>query len=189
MVRVKGKTLTQELVICNNINDNIMGINLANALELSYDAGTQRLFSIAPIDNSLVAQRRVLLPASSTTIFPAKFMGQWDETATYMATIYNPRTQFVVGVPALVNITEDNFCQIAVINTAPHDIYMERGYFLGAIKALEQHCKEMHPVEAILVASLFASTTVTHIFSNERLQTQVLDNIPADQRALVTHLI
>ena len=44
-VKVKGRTLTQEFIICNKINDNIMGIDLANALELSYDAGTWRLFS------------------------------------------------------------------------------------------------------------------------------------------------
>ena len=63
-VKVKGKTLTQEFIICNKINNNIMGSDLASGLELSYDAGTRQLFSIAPIDNSLVAQRRVLLPAS-----------------------------------------------------------------------------------------------------------------------------
>ena len=40
-VRGKGKTLTQEFIICNKINDSIMGIDVANALELSYDAGTQ----------------------------------------------------------------------------------------------------------------------------------------------------
>ena len=104
-VKVKGRTLTQEFIVCTKINDNIMGIDLANALELSYDAGTRRLFSIAPIDNSLVAQRRVLLPASSTTVIPAKYTGHWDDTATYVTTIYNPRTQFVVGGPAMVHIT------------------------------------------------------------------------------------
>ena len=40
-VKVKGKTPTQELIICNKINDNIMVIDLANVLELSYDAGTR----------------------------------------------------------------------------------------------------------------------------------------------------
>ena len=40
-VKVKGKTLTLELIICNKINYNIMGTDLANALKVSYDAGTQ----------------------------------------------------------------------------------------------------------------------------------------------------
>ena len=91
-VKVKGKTLTH---------------HLANGLEMSYNAGTRRLFSITLIDNLLVAQRRVLLLASSTTIIQAKFTGHWDKKATYVATVYNPRTQFVFGGPAMVGITED----------------------------------------------------------------------------------
>ena len=188
-VKVKRKTLTQEFIICNKINDNIMGIDLANALELSYDAGTRRLFSIAPIDNSLVAQHRVLLSSSSTTFIPAKFMGQWDETDTYVATIYNPRTQFVVGGPAMVRITEHKICQIAVINTAPHEIYLERGDFLGAVEALEQHSTEVHPVEAIPVASLFSSATAPRNGANERLHQQILDNTPAEHQSAVKDLI
>ena len=154
-VKVKGRTLIQDFIICNRINNNIMGIDLANALELSYDAGNRRLFSIAPIDNSLVVQHQVLLPASSTSIISAKFTGQWEDTATYVATIYNPRTQFVVGGPAMVHIMEDKTCHVAVINTAPHEIYLERGDFLGAVEALEQHLTEVHPVDTIPVASLF----------------------------------
>ena len=166
-----------------------MGINLADVLELSYDAGTRRLFSIAPIDNSLVAQHRVLLRASSTTIIPAKFTGHWDNTATYVATIYNPRTQFVVGGPAMVHITEDKTCQVAVINTAPHEIYLERGDFLGAVKALEQHLTEVHPVETIPVASLFLSATAPRNVATDRLLQQTVNNTPVECRAAVEDLL
>ena len=69
-----------------------MGINLANALELSCDACTQQLFSIAPIDNSLVTHRGVLLPALSTSLVSAKFTGEWEEQVTYVAILYNQRT-------------------------------------------------------------------------------------------------
>lgn len=165
-----------------------MGINLANALELSCDAGARRLFSNAPIDNSLVAHRRVLLLASSNTIIPAKLMGHWEKAATYLATIYNPRTHFVAGGPAMVNNTEDKLCQIAVINTAPHDIYQEREDFLSAIEALEQHHTEVHPVEAILVASLFAVTAIQAL-SDERLRAQVLDSTPANRKASLDDLV
>ena len=167
-VKVKGKTLTQVFIICNTINDNIMGIDLANTLELSYDAGERRLFWIAPIDNSLVAQCRVLLRASSTTIIHTKLTGHWNKTATYVATIYNPRAQFVFGGPAMVRIT----CQVAVINNAPHEVYLERGDFLGAVEALEQHLTEVHPVESIPVAKSFfclqrpPETTRTNVSSN-----------------------
>ena len=86
------KRLNKEFLVCENINNNIMGINLANALELSYDACTQQLFSIAPIDNSLVTHRGVLLPALSTSLVSAKFTGEWEEQVTYVAILYNQRT-------------------------------------------------------------------------------------------------
>ena len=188
-VKVKGKTLTQEFIICNKINDNIMGIDLAKALELSYDAGTRQLFSIAPIDNSLVAQHRGLLPTSSTTIIHAKLTGHWDNMATYVATIYNPRTQFVVGGPAMVHITEDKTCQIAVINTAPHEIYLERGDFLGAVEALEQHLTQVHLVETIPVASLFLPAMARRNVATDRLLQQTLSHTPAEHRSAVEDLI
>ena len=189
VVKVKGRTLTQEFIVCTKINDNIMGIDLANALELSYDAGTRRLFSIAPIDNSLVVHRRVLLPASSTTVLPAKFNGDWDNTATYVATIYNPRTQFVVGGPALVRITEDKTCLVAVINTAPHEIYLERGDFLGAVEALEPHLTEVLPVETLPVASIFSSAAAPRNAALEPLLHQALDQTPGEHRSPIEELL
>ena len=96
-------------------------------------------------------------------------MGQWDETATNVATLYNPRTHHGAH----------HICRVAVINTAPHDIHLERGDFLGAVEVLEQHHTEVHSVEAIQAASLFASAT-TGALPNERLQDQVLNNMTTD---------
>ena len=166
-----------------------MSINLANALKLSYNAGTQQLFSIAPIDNSLLTQRRVLFLASSTTIIPAKFMGQWDNAATYVATIYNPRPQFVVGGPAMVHINEDKICQVAVINTAPHEVCLEKRDFLGAVKALEQHLTALHPVETIPVGSLFLSATAPLNVATDSFLQQTLNHTPAERRSAVEDLL
>ena len=89
----------------------------------------------------------------------------------------------------MVCITEDKICQIAVINTAPHEIYLERGDFLGAVEALEQQLIEVHPVESIPVTSLFSSTTAPRNDANERLQQLVLNNTPAERRSAVEDLI
>ena len=89
----------------------------------------------------------------------------------------------------MVHIPEDKTCQIAVINTAPHEIYLERGDFLGAIQALEQHLKEVHPVETIPVASLFLSTTAPRNIATDRLLQQTLNNTPVERRAAVEDLL
>ena len=50
-ISVEGTTLNHEFLVCKGINDDIMSIGLANQLELSYNASTRSLCSIAPMDN------------------------------------------------------------------------------------------------------------------------------------------
>ena len=129
-----------------------MSIRLANQLQLTYDANSQRIWAIAPIQNSLVVHHRILLPAQSTGIISTKFQGSWDPKATYVATLHNLRTGFVVGGPALVHIKDDQTCQVAVINTAPFDIQLERDNFIGAIETLPT--TPVRPIDALPVASI-----------------------------------
>ena len=89
----------------------------------------------------------------------------------------------------MVHITEDKICQVAVINTAPHKICLERGDFLGAVEALEQHLTEVHPVETIPVASLFLSATAPKNIATNRLLQQTLNHTAAERRSAVEDLI
>ena len=81
-LQVKDSILDHEFLICNGVNDDIMSIKLANQLQLSYDANSQRIWAIAPIQNSLVVHHPILLPAQSTAIISTKFQGTWDTNAT-----------------------------------------------------------------------------------------------------------
>ena len=148
-----------------------MSIRLVNQLLLSYDADAQRIWAILPIQNSLVVHHRVLLPAQSTAIISTKFQGSWNQNATYVATLHNPRTGFVVGGPALVNINEDRTCQVAVINTAPLDIQLERDDFIGAIEMLS--VTPVKPMDALPVASILQPSQ-TPAFSRQQLQATIM---------------
>ena len=89
----------------------------------------------------------------------------------------------------MVRITEDKTCQIAVINTAPHEIYLEGGDFLGVIEALEQHLTEVHPAETIPVASLFLFAMAPRNIATDRLLQQTLNHTPAERWSAVEDLI
>ena len=65
-----------------------MGINLTNALELSYNAEMQRLYSIVLMGNSLVVQNQVTRPVSSTSLISDKFVCSWSPMAIYFPTLY-----------------------------------------------------------------------------------------------------
>ena len=67
-LQVKDNTLDHEFFICNGVNDDIMSVRLANQVQLSYDATNQTIWSIVPIENSIVVHHRTLLPLQSTAI-------------------------------------------------------------------------------------------------------------------------
>ena len=97
--------------------------------------------------------------------------------ATYVATLHNPRTGFVVGGPALVDIKDDRTCQVAVINTAPFDRQLERNDFIGAIEALPT--TPVRPIDALPVA-LIVQLSRTPAFSRPQLQASILARTQPD---------
>ena len=96
-VSVRGATLSHKFLVCQGVIDDIMSIVLANQLEISYNACTQKLCAIAPVPNSLVLHQQTLLPAQSAAVITTKLQGVWNPNAVYVATLHNPRTGFVVG--------------------------------------------------------------------------------------------
>ena len=69
-------------------------------------------------------------------------------TLQLIATLYS-RTQCIKVGLALVKIDEQKFFQVAVINTAPFYIHMERSDFLGAVEILEPETTQVHPFDSI----------------------------------------
>jgi len=55
----------------------------------------------------------------TSTVIKAKFKGNKDEKAIYIANICAPRTPMISGMPSIVNIDENNICSIVVENSAP----------------------------------------------------------------------
>ena len=71
-ISVRGATLNHKFLVCNGINEDIMYIGLANQLKISYNAHTQKLCAIAPVQNSLVLHQQTLIPAQSASVITIK---------------------------------------------------------------------------------------------------------------------
>jgi hypothetical protein len=67
----------------------------------------------------------------TSTMVKAKFKGQRDAQATYIANICTPRTPMVSGMPSVVNVDDNNICSIVLENCAPYDVTLERDDILG----------------------------------------------------------
>jgi hypothetical protein len=84
------------------------------------------LANSSPVDSPGFMARFAVLPAMTSTVIKAKFKGTRDEKATYVANICAPRTPMVSGMPSIMNIDENNICNIVVENCAPYDVTLER---------------------------------------------------------------
>jgi hypothetical protein len=72
-----------------------------------------------------------------STVIKAKFKGTRDEKVIYVANICAPRYPMVSGMPSIVNIDDNNICNIIVENCAPYDVTLERDDILGVMETEE----------------------------------------------------
>ena len=73
-------------------------------------------------------------PAQKTKVISTTFHGAINENARYIATIFSPDSGLLMGGPAMVTINSDLKCAVALTNTAPFDIYLQRGAIIGLIE-------------------------------------------------------
>ncbi len=99
--------------------------------------------------NSIMALKNTVLPAMTSTIVKAKFKGTREEKATYVATIYAPRTPMISGMPSIVNVDENNICNIE--NCALYDVTLERDDILGVMETEEE---ELVPLTDDFISSV-----------------------------------
>jgi hypothetical protein len=101
--------------------------------------------------NSTMALKNTVLLAMTSTIVKAKFKGTREEKATYVATICAPRTPMISGMPSIVNIDENNICNIVIENCAPYDITLESDDILGIMETEEE---ELVPLTDDFISSV-----------------------------------
>jgi hypothetical protein len=111
--------------VIEEINENIIGIDFIHAHKLTYDVISRKVMFAGAGTNSIMALKNTVLPAMMSTVIKAKFKGNRDEKAIYVANICNPRTPIISGMPSIVNIDENNICSIIVENCAPYYVTLE----------------------------------------------------------------
>jgi hypothetical protein len=137
-----GKTVTHEIWVCDKITDMIIGIDFIHKFHLGYDTFSRSIqWQTGPQGSILSLTKVTQFPALSTTIVKTKFKGHFEPFATLIATIYCPLSELLTGGPALVSLSPDGFCTVAITNCAPYDICVQRGSIIGLIETEGQHGK------------------------------------------------
>ncbi len=74
----------------------------------------------------------------TSTVVKAKFKGTREEKAMFVVTICAPRMPMISGMPSIVNVDENNICNIVVENCAPYDVTLKRDDILGVMETEEE---------------------------------------------------
>ena len=114
-----GKKALGTFVVCEHLDDHILGIVLIHDLGMSYDAKAQQIFTISDVKDLLVATGEITICPFSTTTITAKYRGHIDPCATHMATVMSTRLWHLQGGPAFIKFNDHPVCYLAVTNTAP----------------------------------------------------------------------
>ncbi len=131
---IKGKKFTHPVNVIEELNENIIGIDFIHAHKLTYNVISHKVMFARAGTNSIAALKNTVLPEKMSTVIKAKFKGNRDEKALYMANICAPRTPMVSGIQSIVNIDENNICSIVVENCAPYDVTLERDDIIGVME-------------------------------------------------------
>ena len=136
---ILGKTFTHDVWICDKLKDSILGIDLIDKFQLQYDTLSKSIHwrnqSHLPV---LALQKQTTFPALSTILIQTKVHGRIDCHLPQIATVSCHQQKFLQGGPALVQVTPEGFCTIAITNCAPFNIEVERGVSVAIVETESQ---------------------------------------------------
>jgi hypothetical protein len=150
---IKGKKFTHPVNVIQELNEYIIRIDFIHAHKLTYDVISCRVKFAGAGTNSIAALKNTVLEAMTSTVVKAKFKGTRDEKATHIANICTPRMPMISGIPSIVNVDENNICNIVVENCTPHDVTLERDDVLGIMETEED--------ELMILSHQYVKTSIT----------------------------
>ena len=120
-------------MVCDHLDNDILGIDLIHDLGMSYNAKAQQIFTISDVDDQLVATGENTNSRFSTTTITAKYTGHIDPYDTHEATVMSTRLRHLQGGPALVRFNDHRVCYLAITNTAPYSVTIGLNEFIGGL--------------------------------------------------------
>ena len=137
-----GKNFQHEVWVCDKVTDFILGIDFIEKHCLQYDTLSRSIYFASTPQNAVLSlSKAITFPSLSTIVVKTKFNGHATPFTPHIATISCSQSKLLQGGPALVSVSDDGFCTIAVTNCAPYDISVARGSIVGYIETEGQNAK------------------------------------------------
>ena len=185
---ILGKTVKHEVWVCDKLTDAIIGIDLIDKFQLQYDTLSRSIHWRTQTHQPVLSlTQNTIFPALTTKIIKAKFNGKSDFSLPHIATIFSKQTNALLGGPALIHITNEGLCTIAVTNCATHDIELDRASIIANIET-DFDCTKATPLSQQHVFSVFETiNSVTAqkpilSFTKEQVEQKANINVPPQYR-------
>ena len=193
---IMGKTIQHEIWVCDKITDHIIGYDFIKKHNLAFDTMSEQVhWYRQPHPSVLSLSHETNFPALTTTVIKTRFNGHATPFAPHIATIGSTKSRFLQGGPALVNISDDGFCTVAITNCAPYDIDLPRDSIIGLIET-EGQSNKIEQLSQDKIKSIFASINLiatTKIsskdFTKEQIEAKINLNVPAEFRSQYIDLL
>ena len=131
---IRGMIYSHPVIILDNMNDCILGIDFMHKHKISYNASKRQILLDQQFIQTIHAMKQIIVLALSLKIVKTPFAGTPLPEANFIATIAAPQHNTILGMPQLVSINNDKICSVVFDNCAPNDITIDRDAILGIVE-------------------------------------------------------
>jgi hypothetical protein len=166
-MQILGRKIMHDLVILDNVQDYILGIDFIKQHAMSYNTLTEKCFwETPPLDSGqLQAHERIFIDALSSRKIKLKCVNDDDVkiglSNTMIATISTPHS-LIGGPPGLIKFDKEGVAYTVVQNCSPYAIWIERNDPMGYA---EHHTEEVksEKLDKKFLAHLLKDVTINSI--------------------------
>ena len=127
-VVVKGKTHWVSFDVCERINDNCLGIHYIQQMELNYSGASNTIYALSTEENTdaeghLALTEETYFAAHTVSLIKLSIIGERfrnPDGTRMMAYIQAASEPMIGGGPALISISDQGECWVAITNAAPY---------------------------------------------------------------------
>ena len=171
-IQLMGKRIMHDMVILENLQDNIIGIDCIHKHFLGYSSVRQSpIWETPPIDSgTLKTTERVFVDALSSRVIKVKcqdVQGQnFGQNTSMIATIDTPHT-LLTGPPGLIKFNNEGIAFTVLQNCGPFGIWIERDTPIGFADEMAAQDK-LEKLDRKFVSAMTNQINISAISENKR---------------------
>ncbi len=157
-LQIKGKKFTHQVIVIDQLNNNISGIDYMCKHKLHYDVQTLQVKKAEINSDQILAIKEQVLPSLTSSVINMTYEGHIDKDAAYIYSILAPQTPTLKGMLPIVNVDKNSNYKITVNNCARCDIMIDRNDVIGN---MDTESETLIPMGDSVISSILSNMKKT----------------------------